>query len=368
MKKFSVMLEEIMLLEVKIRGSKPREGSHVLSNGKNVYVWNNEREFERIVPFINRDLGTDFDAEDDIDMWYDEGSKIVYGTIERGALQMPGESSYKPSSGDKQTAKVLKALGLHSTGRRLSTFTNDYHDQHDHEFETRRDEFNKALGKKTFYHGTCTTYIEDMLKVGIKPDSGSTQFDNIIHSDKVFITTEQDKAMFHATTAANNNNSFPVIITMSIPDESKLVSDYDVVIDTLGADSEEASELGYADIWYQMPGTRGNGQKAIGDDLTSRYGKKIDRLSTDVGIFGYKGRIPASFFKKLLADTDVIEDAMYENYFEIGEEFSLAEMQATEAGNHRQFDYWDEKRPDRFVSDLEDRWDEMVEENEDEDY
>ena len=62
MKKLTTFMSELEALnEVFVRGGKPRNGSKVLANGKNIWVWNNEREFVRLAPFINRELGTDFD-------------------------------------------------------------------------------------------------------------------------------------------------------------------------------------------------------------------------------------------------------------------------------------------------------------------
>ncbi len=367
MKNLKSFMEELQLVtEVFIRGGRPRNGSKVLANGKNIWVWNNDREFERLAPFINRELGTDFDEEYDVDQWYEEGAQAVYATIENGRLDMIGNSSYRPAVTSDTLRKTIKALNLNGVTRRTQSFNPDY-DEVEHDFETSRYEFNKKLAQKTFYHGTSTTFIESMLKFGLKPNPGETQFDNIEHQDKVFITTELDKAMFHATHSANKNNSFPVIIELRIPDESKLVSDYDVVIDTMGADSDQAMELGYSDIFYQLPNYRGDGSKY--DDMHQRFGKRLDKLSTRVGIFGYKGRIPASHFNFIFADGDVIEESMPEMYWEMDGEFDMSEMR-TESVNHRSFDYWDQYKPEKFIAHFEGLWDDLkdeYEEDEDED-
>ncbi|CAM0063667.1 hypothetical protein VPHD527_0348 [Vibrio phage D527] len=364
MKKLNTFMEELQALnEVFVRGGKPRDGSKVLANGKNIWVWNNERELERLLPFINKEFNSDFEDEYEIDEWYMSGADAVYGEIERSSLDMHGDSTYRPSTASDTLRKTIKALNLRGVTRRSRSFTTDY-DEIDHDFETSRAEFNKKLGQKTFYHGTSTTYIESMLKIGLKPDVGESQFDKIEHSDKVFVTTELDKAMFHATHSANQNSSFPVIIELKIPDEAKLVSDYDVVIDTLGADSDEALELGYSDIYYGAVNGRDDGKKY--DDMHQRFGKRIGNLSTKFGVFGYKGRIPASHFTKILADTDVIEDEISMNFYEMEDEFKLSAM-TSEAGNHRSIDYWSEQRPDKFISNLEDRWEEIRDENEEED-
>ncbi|UOL51240.1 hypothetical protein [Vibrio phage XZ1] len=366
MKNLKSFMEELQLVtEVFIRGGRPRNGSKVLANGKNIWVWNNDREFERLVPFINRELGTDFEEEYDLDDWYREGAQAVYATIENGRLDMFGDSAYRPSVTSDTLRKTIKALNLNGVTRRTQSFNPDY-DEVEHDFETDRYEFNKKLSQKTFYHGTSTAYIESMLKFGLKPNPGETQFDNIEHADKVFITTELDKAMFHATHSANRNNSFPVIIEIRIPDESKLVSDYDVVIDVLGANSEEASELGYADIFYQLPHQRGDGTKYHKDDIESRFGKRLGGLSTRIGVFGYKGRIPASHFNFIYADGDVIEESMPEMYWEMDGEFDMAEMR-TETVNHRSFDYWDQYKPEKFIAHFEELWDDLADEFEDDD-
>lgn len=364
MKKLKTLIEELQQLsEVFIRGGKPRNQSRVLANGKNIWVWNNDREFSRLAPFINRELDTDFADEFDVNDWYENGADAVFATIENGRLDMQGASMLRPSTTSDTLRKTIDALKLSGVNRRTTSYTPDY-DEIEHDFETSRNEFNMKLAEKKFYHGTSTTYIESMLKIGLKPSPSETQFDNIEHQDKVFITTELDKAMFHATHSASKNNSFPVIIELKIPDESKLVSDYDVVIDTLGADSDEAERLGYQDIFYTSSRLPGDGKKY--DDMHKRFGKRIGNLSTRVGIFGYKGRIPSNHFTSILIDSDMIEEYMQMSYWDHDGEFNLSDF-SPETSNHRNIDYWNSIRPRDLMSDLRDAWDSVGSEFEDED-
>ncbi|AUR86026.1 poly(ADP-ribose) polymerase catalytic domain protein [Vibrio phage 1.081.O._10N.286.52.C2] len=373
MKNLNQFMEELQLNEVHVRGAKPRNGSKVLANGKNIWVWNNAREFQRLAPFINRELGTDFEEEYDVDDWYEEGAQAVYGEVENNKLTLNGSSAYRPSNTSDTFRKTIKALNLNGSSRRSQSYDANSGDEVENDFETSRYEFNQKLSQKRFYHGTSSKYIEQTLKMGLRPSPDKTQFNDIEHQDKVFITTELEKAMFHATTAAENTGTFPLILELELPDAAKLVSDYDVVIDTMGADSEEAQALGYDDIFYHATrnGNHGNGQKY--DDMQKRFGKRLGQLSTKLGIFGYKGRIPATFFTKVLADNDAMEDSMPDYYFNTNnEELDFDEFEKGEAAGLRSYDYWNENRPKDFVQDIKDIYsnvyDEFQEEDEEDDW
>jgi len=117
-------------------------------------------------------------------------------------------------------------------------------------------------------------------------------------------------SLFHAFKAAQVQESIPIIIELKIPDEDKIVMDYDVAIELYGKGDDETIRLGYADA--KKYGT----ETGTMDDVKKRMGDKKVNISKQLGVFGYKGRIPASFFTKIIIDDEALVE--YIQYEEIG--------------------------------------------------
>lgn len=120
----------------------------------------------------------------------------------------------------------------------------------------------------------------------------------VMHRDKVFVTNLIEKALFHAITAASKKEDFPVILRLTIPDPSKLVSDYDVVMDFKGTDDPLAIELGYDRVYRQATGLD------IKRGTLTNTKKNFDRI---FGTYGYLGRITPTTIKDILIDMDTFE-------------------------------------------------------------
>lgn len=96
----------------------------------------------------------------------------------------------------------------------------------------------------------------------------------------VFFSSRFDEAAYHASHTTDRvmtkkrQTTVPVIIEFYIPDKNKLVPDYDVA--ALAKGVRAPNQEFYADLQKE---------------------KKPRQLSLETGIWGYKGRIPASFIK-----------------------------------------------------------------------
>lgn len=161
------------------------------------------------------------------------------------------------------------------------------------------------LKDRVFYHGTSIMYLEEILKTGIRPTKSSNF--NIKNYGKIFFTLNIEKAYFHAmhTYEKHLNSSstmnFPIIIEFNVPNVDKLIPDYDLAIDVYGFQSDEIRK-------YNYHKTKFNYSDGSGYDGSS--------IENKIGVFGYEGRIPASFIKSIHIDKEAF--ASYYVEYEYG--------------------------------------------------
>jgi hypothetical protein len=248
--------------------------------------------------------------------------KFIMGAVNKNKLLIAEMSeSDLTSVFSASIKKVIKELNLDGL-----VYENSYHDM-DHDIS--RDDIISATFK-TFemYHGTNSRYIMQILKKGIMPTK-HTNFDKIFHKDKIFFTSKKNYAAWHSVNSASKNNGIPLIVKFKIPDESKIVLDYDVAIKLYGIDHPLTKKLGYEFIYKNASRIL----KTWDNDLILKKKKKpqvedwrklADKasLNTRAGIFGYVGRIPPSHITGIYVDPDMIPQiASYLHYGEMLEEY-----------------------------------------------
>lgn len=178
-----------------------------------------------------------------------------------------------------QVKKVAKQLGVKKVTYRYTDYTGGS-DDGEKDIPVK-----KLIGgvPKVMYHGTSTTRLRELLKYGLDPGRGRSQFakQGIFHPEHVFMAATMEAAMFYADNAVLNdrkNNhgweSFPIIVQFTVPDPDLLVPDFDADV-TAGAKPYYPHK--------NKPPIK-TAMKAMG-------------VSREVGKWGYKGRVPASFFK-----------------------------------------------------------------------
>ena len=126
------------------------------------------------------------------------------------------------------------------------------------------------------YHGTTSNYLENILKFGLVPGESKTNYEGISHPTAVFFSSRMEEAQHHAVHTAGKVGGDPVIVNLKVPDPDLLIPDYDV---DMGA-----GDTGCYDY--------------ICHTLRSRQAGNLDTdsfsLSREVGVYGYKGRVPSS--------------------------------------------------------------------------
>jgi 8-oxo-dGTP pyrophosphatase MutT (NUDIX family) len=209
------------------------------------------------------DLKEELDNESRMDVLFGsllEGGKTLY--IEQiGSFKLDPKSSIL-------VKKVVKELGA-----RKVVYASGFDSEDEEEIPSYG-----AKGKiaDVMYHGTTSNYLENILKFGLVPGESKTNYEGISHPNAVFFSSRIDEALHHAIHTAGKVGGDPVIVNLNVPDPDLLIPDYDV---DMGA-----GDTGCFDY--------------ICHTLRSRQAGNLDTdsfsLSREVGVYGYKGRVPAS--------------------------------------------------------------------------
>jgi len=137
---------------------------------------------------------------------------------------------------------------------------------------------------RSLYHGTSLSSAVKIINLGLSPKPSLTNYKEVIHEDHVFLTSLIDEAKHHADVASRkrkeNNENKGVVFLFKIPDPARLISDYDVDVE-----SEEAV--------FSRPSSHRR-KKSLPEE------KDSFKLSREFGLFGYEGRIPASFIERII--------------------------------------------------------------------
>lgn len=363
--KYHIQLNEVFVLGKKT----PQNGDVVVAFRKWVYLVDDDN-FEELKSEMVKNLKVNKSSASGISTPYDweqyvnneDNADIIAGTVSSGLLEIR-VFDWRQSSASKTLEKALKALRLR--GVDISFF--DIASSDDDSLLQGREEFLIPLAKKTFYHGTSFASFGgrgNILSKGIMPSPGRTNFAKVKHTDKVFVTLNKEKAFFHAITSSNNSNSFPLIISLTIPDVDKLVLDYDVALQFYGKSNPRTIKLGFKDI--QKFAAQGNkyamaAQSKTISDLAKRQRNKQEDLNTKLGVFGYLGRISAPNFIDVIFDQDAFEQWYIET-----EIFGSGEK-----GNPGPLSSWypvPAKKFNKFLIDIEDEANQRMKDDEDEEY
>ncbi len=142
------------------------------------------------------------------------------------------------------------------------------------------------------FHGTSSEYMRDIARTGIRPGLNSNwEKLGIKHNKIIFGSVDIAGALFHAnktsgwaagdTGHADPDDPFSVILEFSIPDQTKVVPDYDVAAEMVGA-TTQTTQLGYT---WQQHFDRTHNPAIPTQNPEGRAWKST-------GIFGYAGRYP----------------------------------------------------------------------------
>lgn len=200
---------------------------------------------------------------------------------EREAIVVWSQSEIAP-----QTSIQVKKVGKALKAKRVTYRYIDYVGKRD---EAEKDiSIKKVTGKipKRMFHGTSSKELASILKYGLDPGRGPGRFGHrdVVHNEHVFLSGNFENALFYADNAVRQSktkwDSFPIIIELEVPDPNLLAPDYDADVTAGQSESER---------YYQFRSDNPN-QLHTMDAMTA---------SQETAKWGYKGRIPANFIKRV---------------------------------------------------------------------
>lgn len=314
-RRYIAIVESEMLVEMVVR-YQTVGGNTVIAHRGNVWVFNTDDRGRKVLADIKKLTGAQgSDLEDVVERIRDTRPDIILGTIHDGKLYLDSMHSMAHSQTNPQVRKLMQTLGIHQVG---VIGRNKEGDDTEEEFDV--EELTGDI-PDIVYHGTSTTHIYEILRVGLRPNTKTNWPEVGKFTDRVFLTSSLDNALFHANHQTvpsrfkrNRTSGRPIILKVRIPDRALIVPDYDVVANFHGKGDPMTAQSGY--------------EKHISKVTPQVDTKRIRKYSpgTDwtraTGVFAYKGRIPPSFIvgmyvPGMMADTDDDRGLDVEEMFEV---------------------------------------------------
>ena len=326
------------------------DGKYFILYKENLWIFSeDEWEEKELWNKINKNTGEDLfdeDLYDSIIKLSEDHAYILTGQIIDSYIVINGSNSYRHSSSSIDLKKLKKEIDLPI---KVEYRSGPYLDnEEDFELDIISD-YKDAY----YYHGTTTEYLREISKTGIRPMDKNSNYDKINHMDKIFFTSNMERALYHANTAAINTKSFPIILKFKVPDIDKVVIDYDLSMDFYGEDTDINNELGYSNI------KKNSGSSYIKKNSILKDSEKVNILNK-LGIYGYKGRIAPSFIIDVFADIAVMQDYPFMLDSEIASIFGEELTYESEVWNNfTSVQYWAEMS----MKELLNRIDEIVDDN-----
>jgi len=265
-------VENKIISEMFVKGDP--EGENIVAYRANIWRMG-DIPSDEVREDINKSVGieTEWEVFHDLkdELEGENRMDVLLGTIVEGGktlhIDQVGSFKLDPKS-SILVKKVVKELGI-----RKIVYPMDYSWGDEEEVP-----FYGAKGKiaDVMYHGTTSNYLENILKFGLVPGKSKTNYEGISHPDAVFFSSRFEEAQHHAVHTAEKVGGDPIIVNLKVPDPDLLVPDYDV---DMGA-----GDTGCYDYICQTL----RDKQAGGLDTDSFS------LSREVGVYGYKGRVPAS--------------------------------------------------------------------------
>lgn len=240
----------------------------------------------------------------------DDRPDVLIARHDGNRLLIESVGDYAHQTGSRLLQNVIKELGYEQV-----VYTSE-----GEEYKSAWDFQVKGDIPRLLYHGTTSEHAGKILRFGLQPGESETNYPDIHHYDTVFLAEDIAKAAYHAQNAVSRDlevgysgpysytrgrtRGFPVVFQFEIPDPNLLVPDYDV-------ENRSAQPSGtYEGVYIPQP------SRVYEGVYTSPQIRKLVKespfdLSKKVGIFGYRGRIPANFIRRIMIETTESEGGMF---------------------------------------------------------
>ncbi len=283
--RFSEILHEMI-----VRAGTPQDHSTLVAFGPYIWLFTPSENDRKILRDINKVTGAKLTSMNDVYDLHDGRPDILIGTIHEGQLFIYGSEGHFAAS-SPLVRKVVQQLGLDGAQHSRMSYNAD-------EWEDEISSYAMCGDiPEIVYHGTCTKYIKDILRTGLRP-TNNANWENVgKFRHLVFLTADANRASFHANRQADKLQSSPVVIATRIPDRALVTIDYDVAANFYGT-SNKTKSTGYHSTLRRIAKT---------DQWIAKQAKRIQKFNPKrdftkvTGILAYRGRIPPTYFTEFFA-------------------------------------------------------------------
>lgn len=272
------------------------EGDYVIAFNNQIWLTSSDgdswSEMDMIANRLKIELTHQNNMWDLINTIQETRPDVLMGQIENDTLRLDSNSDYKFGPGSHLLKKVIKELGIEKV---------EYLNQGEN-YRTHYDSEIQGNLPDVLYHGTTSENAIGILRFGLMPGKADTNYpqhgpedQGIEHDNTIFLTDDLSKAEFHAVNAVTRDSKWPntkgrkrgfcVVFQFKVPDKNLLVPDYDI------ENMSENPTGVYEDVWDNRGGR---------PTQYSKIEENPMQFSRQVGVFGYQGRIPASFINKIM--------------------------------------------------------------------
>ncbi len=210
----------------------------------------------------------------------DSRPDILQGHVDENTLTLQADN-FQHGTGSRLLQNVMTTLGI----------TNVEYQNAEDVYRNLSDWQVTGNLPENLFHGTTSQYADRILRFGLQPGESTTNYPgagphgSIDHDEIVFLAEDIDRASYHAINSTQEQKGFPVVFRFKIPDPNLLVSDYD---------AEVMYDENFEGNIYN------NTYKAPKKDYDPRIKEEPFDFSKKVGVFGYRGRIPANFIVDIM--------------------------------------------------------------------
>lgn len=237
---------------------------------------------QEVVKRLSEEEATIDDLESFFRDWLKDGV-VGYWDEDSGNLNISMVDNPSPISSPlmKKIATTLDASDI--TYDNEEVYDNPYKSGYDYEDASYSYDPHDMIGNvpDNLWHGTTTEYFPSIVKYGLMPGEGASNFarNQIYHDDKIFLADRESEVRYYSANAAREQGGYPMVVNVKIPDPSKLLPDYDVDRYATGSASGKNtySHMGYGDQEWEI--------SSVGSWKSTKH----------AGKYGYKGRIPANY-------------------------------------------------------------------------
>lgn len=286
---------------------KEFEKFYIISKGKWLFfVSTNSEDYPQefsILQIIKHELKLDItsfpDVNDIISTIREERPDIIIlewnknsSDVEYNILDSEFTQNIMTSKELMDTLTYLKNnLNIQNLNVYSSSSVDEFNNEETYNISTLLSDYKKMKDKKLssiVFHGTCTYYLDSILKYGLSPTRGSSNFSDrgVNHKDYVFFSSNFVDCIYYANNSAEQSESIPIILAVDTTgmDKTHISFDYDFYTNYIQHGVPEFDEFDWTHLERDNPPLK---------HLSGKY------MGSVFGKFAYKGKVYPRWIKTI---------------------------------------------------------------------